>query len=197
MTSEIQVPPAPQGTSLREQQDALQAQKLATFNPANPGGTAATPVQRRRIPLSVPRRKLEAVPIPGYVLYWFRESNIPQALDGGYEFVERTEVHLNQANEANSASQSGNTDLGSRVSVIGDKIGERGVPERAVLMKIREEFWREDRELLDNENAKTLQSIFGGTILGAERGDHSQSYVNTAIAQGSGRLLNRGLKKKT
>ena len=180
-----------------EQERALQLQKLAAFNPANQGGSAAEPARRRRIPLSVPRRKLEADPIPGFVLYWFKESNIPIALDGGYEFVERNEVRLNQVNEANPADTSGSTDLGNRVSVIGDAIGERGVPERLVLMKIREEFWREDRQALDHENAKIIQSIFGGEIVAAERGDHSYSYVKTNIAHGSGALFNRGLRKRT
>lgn len=202
MTNQTQIPPLPGAQvsntpSLEEQQKALEMQKLAAFNPANPNGLAAEPARRRRIPLSVPRRKLEAEPIPGYVLYWFKETNIPHALDAGYEFVEKTEVRLNQVNEANPSDTSGSTDLGNRVSVIGDKVGERGVPERAVLMKIREEFWREDREALDNINAQTFQAIFGGQILGAEKGDHSQSYVNVSMAQGSGRLLNRGLKKRT
>lgn len=176
---------------------ALDEQKSTVFNPANQGGSAAEPPRRRRIPLSIPRRRLEVDAIPGFVLYWFKESNIPIAFDAGYEFVEHTEVRLTEVNQANPAGSSGNTDLGSRVSVIGDAIGQRGVPERLVLMKIREEFWREDRQVLDNENAKIIQSIFGGRIMGAEAGDHSQSYVNTAIAQGSGRLLNRGLKKQT
>lgn len=196
------IPPLPgaqisNAPSQDEQQRALQLQKLAAFNPANPGGTAAEPARRRRIPLSVPRRKLEADPIPGFVLYWFKESNVPHALDAGYEFVERNEVRLNQVNEANPSDTSGSTDLGNRVSVIGDKVGERGVPERLVLMKIREEFWREDREALDHANARTIQSIFGGEIIAAERGDHSYSYVKTNIAHGSGALFNRGLRKKT
>lgn len=195
-----ELPPIPgisNTPSLDEQRKALEMQKLSAFNPANEGGAAAEPLKRRRIPLSVPRRKLEVDPIPGFVLYWFKESNIPIAIQAGYDFVDANEVVLNQINEANPADQSGNTDLGSRVSIIGDKIGERGVPERAVLMKIREEWWREDREILDNENARTIQSIFGGEIVAAKGGDHSMSYVNVHMAHGSGRLLNRGLKKKT
>ena len=193
-----QIPPMPNSPTRQEQLQALEKEKLSTFNPANQSGVAAEAPKRRRIPLSVPRRKLEATPIPGYVLYWFKESNIPIALDAGYEFVERTEVKISQVNEANPADSSGSTDLGSRVSVIGDKVGERGVPERLVLMKIREEFWREDRELLDNENAKALGAIFDqGLIAGVHQGDHSQSYVRTKLAQGSGRLFNRGLKKQT
>ena len=197
MTNQLPPPAISNAPSKEEQLKALEQAKNAAFNPANAGGSAAEAPRRRRIPLSVPRRKLEAAPIPGYVLYWFKESNIPIALDAGYEFVEQSEVRLNQVNEANPADSSGSTDLGSRVSVIGDKIGERGVPERAVLMKIREEFWREDRELLDNENAKAIGALFGDGIIAADRGDHSQSYVRTKIAQGSGKLFNRGLKKVT
>jgi len=181
-----------------EQSAAHLQERNAAFNPASTSGVAAEPLQRKRIPLSVPRRKLEARPIPGYVLYWFKESNIPIAIDAGYDFVDGREVQLNQSNEANHAEGSGNTDLGSRVSVIGDRIGERGTSERLVLMKIREEFWLEDRKLLDDANAAVLSAIFKGVVIGTERGgDHSQSYVSTAIAQGSGRLLNRGLKKQT
>lgn len=189
-----QLPPLP--ISKSETDAALDAQKNTLFNPANVGGVSAEPVKRRRVPLSVPRRKLEVDPIPGFVLYWFKESNIPIALEAGYEFVERTEVRLMSVNQANPSDSSGSTDLGSRVSIVGDSIGQRGVPERLVLMKIREEFWREDRVLLDNENARVIQSIFGGEIIAADRGDHSQSYINTAMAHGSGRLLNRGLKKR-
>lgn len=181
-----------------QQAAALDAEKAATFNQASADGVAAIAPARRRIPLSVPRRKLEVQPIPGFVLYWFKESNTFDAINAGYDFVSHDEVHLNQTNEANSADISGNTDLGSRISVIGDRMGEYGRPERLVLMKIPEEWWREDRALLDNENASIIQSIFGGQILGTERGgDHSQSYVRNTVAHGSGRLFNRGLKKVT
>lgn len=190
-----QTPPIPPAQTAAAQ--ALTEQKAAAFNPANQGGVAAEPRRRKRIPLSIPRRKLEVDPIPGFVLYWFKESNIPIAMDAGYEFVDRGEVRLMEVNQANPSDSDGSTDLGSRVSVVGDAVGQRGVPERLVLMKIREEFWREDRQILDNENAKIIQSIFGGKIMASETGDHSQSYVNTAIAQGSGKLLNRGLKKQT
>lgn len=188
-------PPAP----LTQLDATIAGQKEAAFNPANQNGLAAEAPRRRRVPLSIPRRKLEVAPIPGFVLYWFKESGINAAIQGGYEFVGANEVILNQVNQANPSDSSGNTDLGSRVSIVGDPIGERGVPERLVLMKIREEFWREDRQILDSENARVIQSIFGGEIIAADAGlgDHSHSYVNTSIAQGSGRLFNRGLRKKT
>lgn len=183
--------------SAAEQAAALQKEKAAAFNPANADGVAAQQPARRRIPLSVPRRRLEASPIPGFVLYWFKESNIEIAIQAGYDFVDNREVILNQSVESSSGDLSGNTDLGSRVSVIGGT-SERGGPERLVLMKIREEWWVEDRKLLDAENAQVIQAVFGGQIFGADRaGDHTQSYVKTSVAHGSGRLFNRGLKKVT
>lgn len=183
--------------STAEQEAALQKEKAAAFNPANADGVAAQQPARRRIPLSVPRRRLEASPIPGFVLYWFKESNIEIAIQAGYDFVDNREVILNQSVESSSGDLSGNTDLGSRVSVIGGT-SERGGPERLVLMKIREEWWIEDRKLLDAENAQVIQAVFGGQIFGTDRaGDHTQSYVKTSVAHGSGRLFNRGLKKVT
>ena len=115
------VPPLPNSQS--ETEKALEQQKASAFNPANPGGVAAEPARRRRIPLSIPRRRLEVDPIPGFVLYWFKESNIPIAIEGGYDFVDQTEVRLVDVNQANPADSSGSTDLGSRVSIIGDAIG--------------------------------------------------------------------------
>lgn len=186
------------GPTPDQQAAALDREKAATFNPSSADGVAGIAPARQRIPLSVPRRKLQVQPIPGFVLYWFKESNTFDAINAGYDFVDSQEVRLNQTNEANSADTSGNTDLGSRVSVIGDRMGEHGRPERLILMKIREDWWREDRKLLDNENAAVIEAIFGGQILGAQSGaDHSQSYVRNSVASGSGKLFNRGLKKIT
>src|ERR1700754_1659714 len=168
----------------------LRALANPTNSPSAAAPTAASPpATRKRIPLSIPRRKLEVDPIPGYVLYWFLESNVNAALDAGYEFVGRDEVRLNQQNPANSADDSGNTDLGSQVSVLGNKTNEYGKPERLKLMKIREEFWREDRKLLDDRNASVIEAIFGPGhfVAGQDNMDaHEQgvTYVKTAQMQG-------------
>lgn len=176
----------------------------AMANPSNStpvtAPTAASPpATRKRIPMSIPRRKLEVDPIPGYVLYWFKDSNVAIAQEAGYEFVETTEVRLSQQNPANSADSTGNTDLGSKVTVIGNKMGEFGRPDHLVLMKIREEFWREDRQHLDNHNASIIEAIFGPEHYvhapqGQNDSDKSLTYVSTAKMQSSGRLFNRGVK---
>lgn len=186
--------------------EAVQQGAAANRLAANPSARVGDPEPiRRRIPLSVPRRKLEVQEIPGFVQYWCLESDIPAFLEAGYDFVSSDEVSLNQQGQANSADESGNTDLGSRVSVLGNKANEQGKPERLVLMKIREEWWQEDRKILDDRNAAVVNAIFGPGQIPTEGGDHSQSYVKTAAFQAGGGgiqrqvggILNRGLPKKT
>lgn len=175
--------------------------KAATINPANDAVAAATPV-RRRIPMSTSRRKLE-VPdgaFPGFVLYWFLESNLTDAINAGYEFVKSDEIKLNQLNPANSADESGNTDLGTNVTILGNKANEQGKPEQLVLMKIREEWWKEDRQGLEDRNASIIETIFGKQgVLGSDKmsgEDKGLTYVKTATLQRHGGVLNRGLPKK-
>lgn len=172
----------------------------ALGNPSNtPAAAAPTavspPATRKRIPLSVPRRKLEVDAIPGYVLYWFLQPNVPAAIDAGYEAVNNREVRLNQSNVAGNADDSGNTDLGSGVSVIGNKLGDNNQPERLILMKIREEWWQEDRQSLDEASANVINSIFGPGHVSAPEATDELTYSRTAQMQGSGRLFNKGLKK--
>lgn len=176
---------------------AKSAEALAAMaNPSVDSAAAAARPARRRIPMSTPRRKLEVPPgtCPGYVLYWFLQSNIPAALDAGYDFVHRDEISINQTNPANSTDTSGNTDLGSQISVIGNKQGENGQPDRLVLMKIPEAWWREDRQLLDDKNAQIMEAIFGEhAVMGGEKmspQDRGLTYVRTAA------ILNKGLPKK-
>jgi hypothetical protein len=129
-------------------------------NPANaevePKGN-----RRARVPMSVAMRKLETPEIPGYHLHWIKESNIPRALAAYYEFVEDSEVPINQRNPGLDTEISGNTDLGARVSIAAG-IGANNLPERLYLMKLAEEFWIEDRAKIDGRNASMMGQIFRG-----------------------------------
>lgn len=133
--------------------------QLSSINPANrlPMAEEIASGRRKRLPVSNGRRKLEVPQIPGFNLYWFLERNVQAALEGGYEFVESTETVLNQHGLANASETSGNTDLGSRVSV-----GTRGPDggERLYLMKIRLEWFNEDQLAIHQRNKAILQSIF-------------------------------------
>lgn len=158
-------------------------------NPANP----STPpkAERKRIPMSIPKRKLDVPEIPGYRLYWFLERNVPRALEGGYVFVKDDEVPLNQFGPATDRSLSGNTDLGTNIRIYGGT-DVRGNPEHLVLMKIKEEWWLEDHKVLEERNAQILSAIFQNEVVpGSERvsrEDQDLRYVKTA-------LLNRPTRK--
>jgi hypothetical protein len=144
---------------------------------------------RRRIPLSTAVQKMTVPAIDGYYLYWFKESNIPSALDAGYEFVNRDEHHLAQVGLAADKSTSGNTDLGTRVSIMGNLYSSpTGGPERTYLMKIRQAWRDEDRAEIDSKNATIMSAIFGkeALVYGAEgtvRERSGTEYVRTALFQ--------------
>ena len=138
--------------------------------PATAPAAARAAGERKRIPMSTPVQKLSTVDIPGYHCHWFNGTpdRIQRALDGGYEFVTRDEIMLNAAGLGQESTQSGNTDMGSQVSIVsGKEIGTDGQPIRLILMKIKEEWWLEDQQLIEERNEKTATTLRGGA-LGAE-----------------------------
>lgn len=180
-------------------------------NPANKEPEAKG--ARRRIPMSVPLRRLQVPEISGYHLHWFNEDAVPRALQGGYEFVDWDEVPVNQRTIGSDSEDSGNQDLGSRVRVVSGLGGDQK-PMPLVLMKIKLEYYEEDRALIAQRNAKQIRGIFRGeTILGAEQAsaeDKELMYVQsdrTGLGGPGGRgqipvprdqmpLLNRTPRKK-
>lgn len=154
---------------------------IEKLNPATSRDAAVT--ERKRIPMSVPVQRLEVPDIPGYHLHWFTGTadRIARAQSGGYEFVDNHEVKVNSVGLGNESTQSGNTDMGSRVSVVGgSELDAAGQPVRMVLMKIRQEWYEEDQKLVEARNDQVAASLTGGTI-GVERdgaGDTAQRYVD-------------------
>ena len=159
------------------------SEMLTASNPANkdiePKGN-----RRARVPMSVPMRRLEVPELPGYHQHFIKESNVPRALAAYYEFVDQDEhpgFMLNQRNPGISMDLSGSTDLGNRISFVAG-IGGDGKPERLFLMKLKEEYWLEDRAKIDARHAGMLGGIFRGeTILGSEKDkdrDKDMRYVD-------------------
>lgn len=161
---------------------------------ANPTGTDSpeTATRRKRIPMSVAKRKMEVEALPGFHLHWFSESNVPQAIDAGYEFVSKDEISLNQLGVGAMHNMSGNTDLGSRISIIGSLEGPSKGPERAYLMKLKEEYRKEDLEAMAKVAAAPLEAIFRDEMIAGPEGKVNERgelvYVKTA-------LLNRPTRK--
>lgn len=151
------------------------------INPAN-APQVKTPVERKRIPMSVPQLRLQVPEIPGYHQHWFLENRIPRALQGGYEFVDPAETDLNQLGVGADGASQPNADMGSQVRIVGG-IGQDGRPEYLVLMKIKEEWWQEDQKALDKVNMNIIDSLRRRKIAkvdGERPEDEALRYVSTA-----------------
>lgn len=135
--------------------------KSAPANPANAPQKRVT--EATRIPMNLPQAKLAVPEIPGYYLYWFLGQNVPRAQRAGYEFVDESEADLTNTGLADDASRSGNSDLGTRVSMIAGGLVE-GTPEpqRLYLMKIRQEWRDKDVAALEAINERIAAAIRGG-----------------------------------
>lgn len=155
---------------------------------ANPADATNLPTvtERTRIPFSTPVARLAVQEIPGYHLHWFNGTpeRIQRALQGGYEFVEEHEVHMNSRSLGSDTAESGNTDMGSRVSVVsGEGADASGQPARMYLMKIKEEWWQADQAALTAEGSRidnVRKALIGGTV-GADKQsaeDRSLTYLD-------------------
>ena len=137
-------------------------------NPSVAPGQAAG--ARARIPLSVPQRKLEVPEIPGYYLRWFRgtATRLAQAERAGYVFVTPDEVQLNNVSIGGDASRDGNSDMGSRVSVIeGGEVDGQGQAVRMYLMKQLLEHKREDDAVVQKRNDAVVDALTASYQAGA------------------------------
>jgi len=160
---------------------------LQPLNPATVRQAGRPEGERKRVPMSVPVQKLEVPDIPGYHLHWFTSdpARIQRALDGGYEFVDEREVQTNNVSLGGDSAASGNTDMGSRVSVVsGNELGRDGQPGRLMLMKIKQEWYEEDQKLVEARNTRVADALTGGMIgidTAKDRGDAGNRYVNKSL----------------
>jgi hypothetical protein len=127
-------------------------------NPASaPEATRARPP---RVPMSEVRQRLQVPELPGWRLYWFKDENVPAAQDAYYEFVKRGEISTNPTGIGSNAAESGNTDLGTNVSIIAGQ-NAAGQPVRLNLMKLKLEYYNEDQKVIERRNSQIMQAIFG------------------------------------
>jgi len=108
---------------------------------------------------------------------------LERAQDAGYEFVQRGETKVNSTSIGSNALVSGNTDMGSNVSVVaGKELLPDGQGVRLVLMKIKEEYYLEDKNAADVKSSKQIDTLMGGK-LGQEKHDGSNTvYVKPGNA---------------
>ena len=171
-----------------EEKAAEMRAKMERSNPSVVPGKSSS--ERKRIPLSVPQRKLEVPEIPGYHLRWFRGTpqRLAQAERAGFVHVTPEEIELNNVVLGGDATKAGNSDLGSRVSVIeGSETDGSGQAVRMYLMKQSMEYYLEDRKIIDERNdsvaaaltAGYRQGVVGGAAPGENADDAAQRYVDS------------------
>lgn len=150
--------------------------KAGTVNPSNERASRVT--EATRVPMSLPELKLAVPEIPGMHLHWFRGARVARAIQAGYEHVMADEVTIVNTGLADDASRSGNSDLGSRVSVVaGDADPDSGAVERLYLMKIRQEWWEQDQKALEAKNEKIAATLRGSGDIAPNPEDTSNRYV--------------------
>lgn len=116
---------------------------------ANPANSRVVTAENR-VPMSLPLQKLDMPKIPGFHTHWMRSdpSRILQATRAGYTFVTQEDLDeigavVHNFDTAGDASASGNSDMGSRISVLsGNEQDANGRPVRLVLMKLPQ-AWRD------------------------------------------------------
>ena len=162
---------------------ATEENKSEAINPANSAEQKMEVARekRTRIPMSAPRAKLATPEIPGFHSHWLNDyaGRILQAQQAGYEFVSQEEALVTMPDLAGDAVGSG-TDLGSRVSVVVGK-NEDGTPLRAYLMKIRNEWYKEDQDAQQERVDKLHDAMRQGNQ--QVGGDQTHRYVKSMNMQ--------------
>lgn len=157
---------------------------------------------RKRIPMDVQQQRLEVQDIPGWRLYWFKEENVPRAYcEGHYDFVTDEDVSLNRILIAQNPRNSGNTDLGSGVSIVGGT-NKDGQPQRLVLMKLPVELFKQDQAEKMQKNTSRLSGVFEGEKIFGDDGEVNDSgqltYTKDVSFRSRGTfvpLMNRPVRK--
>lgn len=115
----------------------------------------------KRVPLGVARSKLSVPTRQGYVRRWINdtEGRLINATEGGYEYAQDKSLQIGSPDIDNE-----NRDLGARVSRVVDK----STGQKAYLMEIKEDFYKEDQQLKAKDLDETDKLIKYGKIADEE-----------------------------
>ena len=134
-------------------------------NPANTVTEKAIPKDFK--PMTQGTLRLEVPEKDGYHRYWFRgdPGRLARAQKAYYRFVDPDEVDINNFDFAGDVKSTGNTDLGTRVSVVtGDDITHGGQPNRLYLMECPIELYEESQRILSERNEEVAAALRGGKM---------------------------------
>lgn len=135
------------------------------------------------IPMTTGTLRLETPKRDGWHRHWFRGTpeRIQRAQRAGYRFVDSTDetVQVRNFDLGGSDKQSGNSDLGSRVSVIsGDDLDSVGQPGRLYLMECPQNIYEHAKRLLADRNEDVAASIRGGSTGKGSGGETAKDAEN-------------------
>lgn len=163
-------------------------------NPANEKDKSVLPKNFR--PMSAPVQALAVPEREGYHRRWFRGEprRIAQAQQAGYTFVDPANVSVKNSDLGGDADASGNSDLGTRVSVIAGGLDASGQAERLYLMEVPNELYEMSRKFVDDRNDSIARALKGGFAEGDDAERNSRYLgANSSAKVGN---LNRGLFDK-
>jgi hypothetical protein len=154
-------------------------------NPANEKETRVLPEGYR--PLSQPSMKLEVPHKKGYHRRWFNgtASRIARAHQAGWTFVDKDEAEVNNFDVGGDAKTDGNTDMGTRVSIIsGEDRDKSGQPARMYLMEIPDWLYKRGRQYQQEQNEGIARALREGSVGDVgEDSDTKHKYVNKKLSK--------------
>jgi hypothetical protein len=158
---------------------------MSEQNPAN--DVKVSEIPEGYIPMSAPVQRLQVPEMPGFKLHWFRgePGRIARAQRAGYKFVEPDEVRVNNFDLGGSKDNSGNTDLGTRVSIeAGEDDG------RLYLMKIPQELYDYAQKLLGREVDSVVDALTSGKV-GSENDEEASDTANRYVQRKRTKLFKK------
>ena len=159
------------------------AASIEATNPANSSADKdeSFSSRRRRIPMNVPRRKLETQELPGFYLHWINgePSRIAQAMNAGYDFVQKHEMpgYTLELGDKTGISEDGG--MGGGISVLAGGTNESdGKASRLYLMKLPMELREEDLEESDAKGQQVIDALLNDPNANPARdGDNGSRYL--------------------
>ena len=158
---------------------------MSEQNPAN--DVKVSEIPEGYIPMSAPVQRLQVPEMPGWKLHWFRgePGRIARAQRAGYRFVEENEVRVNNFDLGGSKDNSGNTDLGTRVSIeAGEDDG------RLYLMKVPQELYDYAQKLLGREVDSVVEALTSGKV-GSENDEEASDTANRYVQKKRTKLFKK------
>lgn len=158
---------------------------MSEQNPAN--DVKVSEIPEGYVPMSAPVQRLQVPEMPGWKLHWFRgePGRIARAQRAGYRFVDETEVRVNNFDLGGSKDNSGNTDLGTRVSIeAGEDDG------RLYLMKVPQELYDYAQKLLGREVDSVVEALTSGKV-GSENDEEASDTANRYVQRKRTKLFRK------